>query len=180
MSLHLVKEIVHYNEEIKKIVEETPPINIDEQIRYAIRQAAIQLGVLVKYKSAGTVEFVYDRNSQEFYFLEVNCRLQVEHPVTECIHGIDLVEWMVQLANGQPPSALYQEIESKGASIEVRICSEEPLRDFRPSCGILQEVYFPENVRVDTWISSGIEISPFYDSLLAKVIVYGTDRKEAI
>jgi urea carboxylase len=104
----------------------------------------------------------------------------VEHPVTEAVFGIDLVEWMVQLAAGQPPNALYNLPTPVGASIEVRLCSEEPARDFRPSAGTLQEVLFPNDVRVDSWISSGTEVSPFYDSLLAKIIVHGADRKEAI
>ncbi len=104
----------------------------------------------------------------------------MEHPVTEAVFGIDLVEWMVRLAAGDPPNALYNLLTPEGASIEVRLCSEEPARDFRPSSGILQEVLFPNDVRVDSWISSGTEVSPYYDSLLAKVIVHGVNRKEAI
>jgi urea carboxylase len=104
----------------------------------------------------------------------------VEHPVTEAVFGIDLVEWMVDLAAGYPPNGLYNLPRPTGAAIEVRLCSEEPARDFRPSSGILNEVLFPNDVRVDNWVSNGTKVSPFYDSLLAKVIVHGDDRKEAI
>ncbi|CAF3983355.1 unnamed protein product [Adineta steineri] len=164
----------------QKIVEETPAPNLTDDVRSRLHDAALRLGTLAKYRSAGTIEFVYDRTNQEFYFLEVNCRLQVEHPITEAIFDIDLVEWMVSLAAGHPAKALYNVPTSRGAAIEVRLCSEEPVHDFRPSSGTLHEVLFPSNVRVDTWITNGTEVSPYYDSLLAKVIVHGNNRKEAI
>ncbi|UJR35720.1 hypothetical protein I4U23_028470 [Adineta vaga] len=147
----------------QKIVEEAPPPNLSDDTRARLRDSAIRLGSLVKYRSAGTVEFIYDRTSNEFYFLEVNCRLQVEHPVTETIFSIDLVEWMIKLAADQPPDTF-----------------ENPLHDFRSSSGTLHEVTFPNNIRVDTWITNGREVSRYYDSLLAKVIVHGKNRQEAI
>ena len=104
----------------------------------------------------------------------------MEHPVTEAVFDIDLVEWMVRLAAGSPPTALYTPLVASGVSIEVRLCSEEPVREFHPSSGTLHEVAFPDNVRVDTWVSNGTHISPFYDSLLAKLIVHGVDRQDAI
>ncbi|CAF0967702.1 unnamed protein product [Rotaria sordida] len=131
----------------QKIVEETPPPNLSDEVRVCLRDAAVRLGTSVKYRSAGTVEFVYDRTCNEFYFLEVNCRLQVEHPVTELVYGIDLVEWMVSLAAGQPPRALYSPPIPKGVAIEVRLCSEEPLRNFEPSSGTLSQ-YQPNVVEV--------------------------------
>ncbi|CAF0892784.1 unnamed protein product [Adineta steineri] len=166
----------------QKIVEEAPAPGLSDNDRVYLRDAAIRLGSLIKYRSAGTVEFVYDRSSHEFYFLEVNCRLQVEHPVTESIFNIDLVEWMIILASsGKLPDTYYNLSSPTGVAIEVRLCSEDPLHDFRPSSGIIHEVKFPqENVRIDTWISNGTEITPYYDSLLAKMIVHGKNRQEAI
>ncbi|CAF3731914.1 unnamed protein product [Rotaria sordida] len=133
----------------QKIVEETPPPNLSDNVRARLRDAAIRLGTSVKYRSAGTVEFVYDRTCNEFYFLEVNCRLQVEHPVTEATHGIDLIEWMVSLAAEEPPRALYSPPTPEGVAIEVRICSEDPLRNFHPSSGTLSQ-YQPNAVEVLT------------------------------
>ena len=111
----------------------------------------------------------------------INCRLQVEHGITESIYNIDLVQWMIDLSNQHFSYELNKEFKSNGVSMEVRLCSEEPLNNYRPSSGIINQVKFPsENVRIDTWISNGIEISPFYDSLLAKVIVHAENRNEAI
>ena len=163
----------------QKVVEETPAPDLPAATRRRMLEAAEKLGIAVGYRSAGTVEFIYDRARDEFYFLEVNTRLQVEHPVTENVLGIDLVEWMVRTAAGEPPD-LEKLPQPKGASIEVRLYAEDPAHDFQPSPGVLTEVVFPDNARIDGWIATGTEVSPFYDPMLAKLIVYGSDRADAI
>lgn len=163
----------------QKVVEETPAPNLPAATRTNLLESAVKLGKVVNYRSAGTVEYIYDPARDEFYFLEVNTRLQVEHPVTEMVTGVDLVEWMILAACGrwEMPAAFP---EPKGASIEVRIYAEDPIRDFQPSPGILTEVSFPDNVRVDTWVETGTEVSPYYDPMIAKLIVHGEDRADAI
>ncbi|MFZ5892107.1 MAG: urea carboxylase [Myxococcota bacterium] len=163
----------------QKVVEETPAPGLDAELREALLDAALRLGRSVSYRSAGTVEFVFDADRQEFYFLEVNTRLQVEHGVTEAVAGVDLVEWMVRTAAGEPPD-LSKPIATCGHAIEVRVYAEDPARDFKPSAGLLTEVVFPDDARVDTWIERGAEVSPFYDPMLAKLIVHGTTRDEAV
>lgn len=163
----------------QKVVEETPAPNLPAATRQALLDAAKKLGEAVSYRSAGTVEFIYDRARDEFYFLEVNSRLQVEHPVTESVLGIDLVEWMVRTAAGDPPK-LDVLPTAKGASIEVRIYAEDPAHDFQPSPGTLTEVVFPDGARIDGWVATGTEVSPYYDPMLAKLIVHGSDRADAV
>jgi urea carboxylase len=163
----------------QKVVEETPAQNLPEAVRANLLESAARLGQVVGYRSAGTVEYIYDRAREEFYFLEVNTRLQVEHPVTEAVLGIDLVEWMIRTAAGEPP-ALDVLPRPKGASIEVRLYAEDPAHGFQPSPGTLTEVSFPTDARVDGWISTGTEVSPYYDPMLAKLIVHGANRPEAL
>lgn len=163
----------------QKVFEETPAPNLPEATRERLLSCAESLGRSVNYRSAGTVEFIYDPARDEFYFLEVNTRLQVEHPVTEAVTGTDLVEWMILLAGGTRPT-LDQRITPSGASIEVRLYAEDPVRDFQPSPGVLTEVIFPEDARIDTWITTGTEISPYYDPMIAKIIVHGSDRADSL
>jgi urea carboxylase len=164
----------------QKVIEETPAPNLEPRLRRALHEAAVVLGKSVGYCSAGTVEFVFDSDRREFYFLEVNTRLQVEHGVTEQVMGVDLVEWMVRTAAGEPPNLVeFIGREPSGHSLQVRVYAEDPAREFKPSSGLLTEVVFPD-VRVDTWIERGTEVSPFYDPLLAKIIVHGADREQAL
>ena len=165
----------------QKVVEETPAPGLPAATRERMLAAAVSLGESVNYQSVGTVEFIYDGKRDDFYFLEVNTRLQVEHPITEAVTGIDLVEWMLLIAAGLPPK-LNELPAPQGAAMEVRIYAEDPLRNFQPSPGTLTEVVFPDAdwVRVDGWISSGSEVSPHYDPMLAKLIVHGTDRADAL
>ncbi|MEW6347305.1 MAG: urea carboxylase [Pseudomonadota bacterium] len=163
----------------QKVVEETPAPHLPADVREHLLAAAESLGRSVSYRSAGTVEFIYDSAQQTFYFLEVNTRLQVEHAITEAVTGIDLVEWMILTAAGTPP-ALDREIVPKGASIEVRIYAENALRNFAPSPGTLTEVSFPDDVRVDGWVETGAEVSANYDPMIAKLIVHADDRAAAI
>ncbi|WP_260629036.1 urea carboxylase [Serratia liquefaciens] len=164
----------------QKVVEETPAPNLPAVTRQALHQAAVALGASVNYRSAGTVEFIYDAARDEFYFLEVNTRLQVEHPVTECVTGLDLIECMLQVAAGDALDWAALQRAPQGASIEVRIYAEDPLKHFQPSPGVLTEVHFPDDVRVDGWVATGSEVSAFYDPMIAKLIVHGEDRRQAL
>ena len=163
----------------QKVVEETPAPNLPQATREQLHASAVRLGRTVKYRSAGTVEYIYDDERDEFYFLEVNTRLQVEHGVTESVFGVDLVQWMLQLAGGERPP-LDDSYTSQGASMEVRIYAEDALKDFQPSPGELTEVSFPDNIRLDGWVDTGTVVSPHYDPMLAKVIVHGSDRADAL
>ena len=164
----------------QKVVEETPAPNLPDATRAALWETARRLGETVNYESAGTVEYLYDAETNEFYFLEVNTRLQVEHGVTEEVNGVDLVEWMVRQAAGEMPPLDQASIKPSGASIQVRLYAEDPGRDFRPSSGLLTHVAWPKDTRIETWVESGSEVSPFYDPMLAKIIVTGATRDEAL
>ena len=163
----------------QKVIEETPAPGISDAMRADLHRAAVALGASVAYESAGTVEFIYDVAREDFYFLEVNTRLQVEHPVTEAVFGIDLVEWMVRQAAGE--TVLNgTTLTPNGAAIEVRVYAENPGAGFRPSAGRLTSVVFPDDARVDGWIETGVEVTPFYDPMLAKIIVSADNRANAI
>lgn len=165
----------------QKVVEETPAAHLPESTRKKLHQSAIELGQSVNYRSAGTVEYIYDAARDEFYFLEVNTRLQVEHPVTEMVTGLDLIECMLKVAAKDPLDWEHlQNIQPQGAAIEVRIYAEDPVKNFQPSPGILTDVHFPEDCRVDTWVSTGTEISQYFDPMIAKIIVHAKDRPSAI
>ena len=164
----------------QKVIEESPAPGLPPEVRSALLASATRLAEAVNYRSAGTVEFLYDEPSQEFYFLEVNTRLQVEHGVTEAVTGLDLVADMIRLAYGETGLAVFQPATPQGHSIQVRLYAEDPARDFQPCSGLLTEVHFPAGPRTDTWVSTGTEVSPFYDPLLAKIIVHAPDRSAAL
>ncbi|HSY53593.1 MAG TPA: urea carboxylase [Opitutaceae bacterium] len=164
----------------QKVIEETPAPGLTEAQRQRLWDCAARLGAAAGYQNAGTVEFVFDAQTAEFYFLEVNTRLQVEHGVTEEVTGIDLVEWMVKQAAGELGSLENFRPRPQGASIQVRLYSEDPGKNFQPATGVLTEVHFPPDARIETWVERGTEVSPFYDPLLAKIIVRGADRAEAL
>ncbi|OLZ11070.1 urea carboxylase [Sulfobacillus thermosulfidooxidans] len=164
----------------QKVVEETPAPGLTFEVRARMEQAAKRLAEIVHYRNAGTVEFIYDVDSTQFYFLEVNTRLQVEHGITEEIFGIDLVEWQVKEAAGDFIDGFSDTLQPQGHSLEVRIYAEDPGNQFRPSTGLIDTVEFPDFARVDTWVRPGIVISPYYDSMLAKIIVHGPTRDEAL
>lgn len=164
----------------QKVVEEAPAPNLPESVRQMLCRDAAALAKNVQYASAGTVEFVYDADREEAYFLEVNTRLQVEHPVTEEVYGLDLVEWMVRQAAGEFVLPSQDSLTARGAAIEVRLYAEDPARDFRPSAGVVTALQWPSEARVESWIAPGTEVSPFYDPLLAKLIVHGENRDAAL
>ncbi len=163
----------------QKVIEETPAPGLTDVQRSSLLATAVRLGEAVGYRSAGTVEFVYDTQSAEFYFLEVNTRLQVEHGVTEEVTGVDLVEWMVREAAGELDLAGFK-TEPHGASMQVRLYAEDPGKDFQPAAGVLTEVVFPADARIETWVERGSDVPPFYDPMVAKIIVKGRDRAEAL
>lgn len=169
----------------QKVLEETPAPNLPAGMAEALCAAAVTLAKAVSYRSAGTVEFVYDAEARRFYFLEVNTRLQVEHGVTEQVWGIDLVRWMIELAAGDlPPLAeLARTLEPNGHAIQARLYAEDPGRDFQPSPGLLTAVAFPKAdgkaLRIDTWVEAGCEIPPYFDPMIAKLIAWAPDREQA-
>lgn len=167
----------------QKVVEECPAPNLSDEVRKELHQTAEALLSSVSYRNAGTVEFIFDADTEKFYFLEVNTRLQVEHGVTEEVYGVDLVEWMVSLAAGEEVDLQAQRsnLEPKGHAVQVRIYAEDPYRDFQPCADLLTDVSFPqgEGIRIDHWIESGIEVPPYFDPMLAKVIVHAEDRSTA-
>ena len=164
----------------QKVIEETPAPGVSPETRASLLDAAVRIGRAVQYRSAGTVEFVYDNVSGEFFFLEVNTRLQVEHGVTEEVTGFDLVEWMVLGASGDLPPLGGRAIAPQGHSFEVRLYAEDAGRDFQPSSGRLTHVRFPPDARVETWVEPGTEITPYYDPMVAKLIVHAPDRAQSL
>jgi len=164
----------------QKVFEETPAPGLSDEIRAALHASAVSLCESVNYRSVGTVEFIYDADRSEFYFLEVNTRLQVEHGVTEMVTGVDLVEWMLRLALDEEWEMPEAAPEPSGWAIQARVYAEDPNQDFRPSAGLLTELKFPEWTRCDSWVSEGSGVSPFYDPLLSKVMVHGEDRASAM
>lgn len=169
----------------QKVLEETPAPNLPEGMAEALCEAAIQLASAINYRSAGTVEFVYDSAAAQFYFLEVNTRLQVEHGVTEQVWGVDIVDWMVRLAAGDLPplSELGKNLQPRGHAIQARLYAEDPGRDFQPCPGLLTQVEFPvadgQQVRIDTWVEAGCEIAPYFDPMIAKLICWQPSREQA-
>ncbi|QFS62292.1 urea carboxylase [Pantoea dispersa] len=169
----------------QKVLEETPAPRLSDAVRAQLQATAVRLARAVNYRSAGTVEYVYDEVSQQFWFLEVNTRLQVEHGVTELVYGVDLVRWMVELAQQRlPPLATLQPV-AQGHAIQVRLYAEDPAKQFQPSAGLLSHVQFPTaldhaTLRIDSSVESGMEVSPFYDPMLAKILVHAADRRRAL
>ncbi|NKB45912.1 MAG: ATP-grasp domain-containing protein, partial [Alphaproteobacteria bacterium] len=166
----------------QKVIEEAPSPFIDEKTRKAMGKQAVTLAKAVDYVSAGTVEFIVDAK-RNFYFLEMNTRLQVEHPVTELVTGLDLVEWMIRIADGEKLTVKQSAVKMNGWAMESRIYAEDPYRNFLPSTGRLVSYRTPKeskNVRVDTGVYEGGEISMFYDPMVAKLCTWGKTRKQAI
>lgn len=165
----------------QKLIEESPSPAVSPELRARMTEVCIRAAKAVNYENAGTVEFLLDR-SGAFYFMEMNTRLQVEHPVTEMVTGIDLVKWQIRVAAGLPLQFAQADIELKGAAIECRINAENPALDFRPSCGRVTLLHVPGGpwVRLDTALYQGYFIPPYYDSMIAKLIVHAKTREEAV
>ena len=181
-TLHLGERECSIQRRHQKVIEEAPSPFLDAETRAAMGAQAIALAAAVDYRSAGTVEFIVDKD-RNFYFLEMNTRLQVEHPVTEYVTGLDLVAEMINIAAGKPISITQDQVELTGWAIEARVYAEDPSRNFLPSIGRLTRYQAPPesaNVRVDSGVAEGGEISMFYDPMIAKLVTYGADRAAAI
>jgi acetyl-CoA carboxylase, biotin carboxylase subunit len=166
----------------QKVWEEAPAVALPAQVRDALCASAVALAKAVRYRGAGTLEYLYDDTTQAFYFIEMNTRIQVEHPVTEMITGLDLVRLMIQIAGGERLSLRQDEIRVRGHSIEVRINAEDPANNFLPFPGTIETLMTPggHGVRFDTMLFAGYQVSPFYDSLLGKLIVWDETRGRAL
>jgi acetyl-CoA carboxylase biotin carboxylase subunit len=182
-------EVVHLGERdcsvqrrYQKVIEETPAPGLSASLRDALHTAGVRFAKRLAYRGAGTVEFLVDRERDAFYFLEMNARIQVEHPVTEAVTGVDLIAEQIAIADGAGLRLEQSAIRRVGSAIECRVNAEDPANDFRPSPGALREVSWPagEGIRVDTHIATGSRIPPFYDSLMAKIIAHGPDRATAL
>jgi acetyl-CoA carboxylase biotin carboxylase subunit len=177
--VHLFERECSIQRRHQKVIEEAPSAFLTPELRARMGATAVQIGQIIHYTNAGTVEFIADEEGN-YYFLEINTRLQVEHPVTELITGLDLVRLQIEIAQGKPLALNQDEIQSKGYAIEFRICAENPRQDFQPQIGQLLTWNHPESARLDSGVVQGTEISPYYDSMLAKLIVWGEDRQTAI
>lgn len=164
----------------QKVVEESPAPRLSDEVREKMYKAAKSLAKTSGYRSAGTVEFLYDESDEKFYFLEVNTRLQVEHGITEEVYGVDLVEWMVKEAAGELKGIEEFKAVPNGHSIEVRVYAEDCINNFRPSSGKIDDVIFSDKARIETWIRKNIEVSSLYDPMLAKLIVHSDTRENAV
>ena len=165
----------------QKMIEESPSVALTPELRRRMGEAAVRAAKAVHYESAGTIEFLLDKD-KNFYFMEMNTRIQVEHPVTEMVSGVDLMKEMIRVAAGEPLSVNQEDIHLQGHAMECRINAEDPAHHFRPCPGVIEEIHLPggNGVRIDTAAYNGYEIPPFYDSMIAKVIVHGRTRQEAI
>ncbi|MBN9739997.1 acetyl-CoA carboxylase biotin carboxylase subunit [Amycolatopsis sp. A1MSW2902] len=181
-TVHVFERECSLQRRRQKVVEEAPSPGIDERIRTEMTAAAVRLCKEVGYRSAGTCEFLVDDDTGEFFFIEMNTRIQVEHPVTELITGIDLVAEQLRIAAGEPLRFRQADVTKRGHAVEFRVCAEDPERDFLPGPGKIGDVRLPGGpwVRTDTWLAPGSQVPPFYDSLVAKVIVWGDDRPTAL
>jgi geranyl-CoA carboxylase alpha subunit len=176
-TVHLGERDCSIQRRHQKILEEAPAPGFDADLRARMGAAAVQAAWTVGYSGAGTVEFLFDAGA--FYFMEMNTRLQVEHPVTEAVTGIDLVEWQFRVARGERLPWQQHDIALAGHAIEVRLCAEDPVLDFLPQTGRVAHWQAPSGVRVDHAIAPGLELTPYYDSMLGKVIAHGASREEA-
>jgi 3-methylcrotonyl-CoA carboxylase alpha subunit len=181
-ALHLFERDCSVQRRHQKVIEEAPAPGLDARKRKEMGAAAVAAARAIHYTGAGTVEFIAEQSGR-FYFMEMNTRLQVEHPVTEMITGLDLVEWQLRIASGEKIPLQQEELSFSGHAIEARIYAEDPARDFLPATGRLAHLAFPAetpDVRIDTGVEAGAEISPWYDPMIAKLIVRGTDRQAAL
>ena len=179
--IHLGERECSLQRNNQKVLEEAPSVFLDEETRLKMGEVAKYVAKAINYKNAGTIEFLVDKDSN-FYFMEMNTRIQVEHPITEMVTGVDIVKGQIRIASGLKLNLTQEDVNVNGNAIECRINAEDPENNFRPSPGLIDELYIPSGpgVRVDSAIYSGYEIPPYYDSMLGKMITYGATRDEAI
>jgi acetyl-CoA carboxylase biotin carboxylase subunit len=180
-AIHLGERDCSVQRRHQKILEEAPTPAMSPAARLDLAERAVQAVVAAGYENVGTLEFLVDR-AGDFFFIEINCRIQVEHPVTEMLTGIDLVAMQMRIAAGEPIGIAQPDIEMRGHAIEFRINAEDPGHDFRPGAGIVERYHAPggPGVRMDSHLFTGYEVPPYYDSLLGKLVVWGPDRETAI
>jgi acetyl-CoA carboxylase biotin carboxylase subunit len=180
--LHLGERDCTTQRRNQKLIEESPSPVLDAELRHGLAEAAVALCEEVGYRNAGTIEFVFDNIERKYYFIEMNTRIQVEHPVSEEVSGIDLIKLQLQIAGGIPLSLAQQDVVMRGHAIECRINAEDPDREFAPGPGAITRFRAPGGfgVRMDTHIEEGYVIPPFYDSMIGKLICWGQNRDEAI
>lgn len=181
--IHLGERDCSLQRNNQKVMEEAPSIAIGKTLRQKIGQAAVRAAKAVGYENAGTIEFLYDEKVGQFYFMEMNTRIQVEHPVTEFVTGIDIVKEQITIAAGQALSVKQEDVQIKGHAIECRINAENPKFNFAPSPGKITDLYLPSGgvgLRVDSAVYNGYTIPPYYDSMIAKIIVHGENRFDAL
>ena len=181
--IHLGERDCSLQRNNQKVLEEAPSVAIGKTLRQKIGDAAVRAAQSVGYENAGTIEFLYDENKGEFYFMEMNTRVQVEHPVTEFVTGVDIVKEQIRIADGQELSFTQDDIEIRGHAIECRINAENPAFNFAPSPGKISNLYLPSGgvgLRVDSAVYPGYTIPPYYDSMIAKIIVHGENRFDAL
>jgi len=180
--IHLGERDCSVQRRYQKLIEETPAPGLSAELRSRLHRSAVRYAQALEYRGAGTVEFLVDAAHEAFYFLEMNARIQVEHPVTEAVSGIDLVAEQIAIASGAGLRLTQADVQLRGSAIECRINAEDPVRDFQPSPGQVRSVRWPDGpgIRVDTHIEPLSRVPPYYDSLLAKIIAHGAARSEAL
>jgi acetyl-CoA carboxylase, biotin carboxylase subunit len=180
--IHLGERDCSVQRRFQKLIEETPASGLTDSFRSQLHAAAIRFSERLSYRGAGTVEFLVDVDREAFYFLEMNARIQVEHPVTEAVTGVDLVAEQIAIAAGEGLRLTQAQVQNNGAALECRINAEDPARDFQPSPGVVSEVSWPAGagIRVDTHIVPGAKVPPFYDSLMAKIITHAPERSATL
>ncbi len=182
--VHLFERDCSLQRRHQKVIEEAPAPSLPERIRSAMGAAAVKAAQAIHYRGAGTVEFIVDVSkgieTADFYFMEMNTRLQVEHPVTEEITGVDLVEWQLRVANGEPLPKTQAQLSIHGHAIEARLYAEDPENDFLPATGRLKKLVFAPEARIESAVEQGDEVSVFYDPMIAKIVVHGKDRADAL
>jgi acetyl-CoA carboxylase biotin carboxylase subunit len=180
--IHLFERDCSIQRRHQKLVEEAPSPIINEPTRKRMGEVAVKAAKSVGYDSAGTIEFLYDQGTKEFFFMEMNTRIQVEHPVTEAITGVDLIKYQIKIANDEKLDLEQKKLHIRGHAIECRINAEDPDKDFNPSPGKISQLMLPggPGVRIDSGVYPGYIIPPFYDSMVAKLITWGIDRREAV
>lgn len=179
--IHLGERDCSIQRNHQKMIEESPSAAVSEELRLKMGEAAVKAAQAAHYVNAGTIEFLLEKTGR-FYFMEMNTRIQVEHPVTECVTGMDLIKEQIKIASGEPLSVTQEDVRIQGHAIECRINAENPEKHFRPSPGTITELHLPggQGIRIDTDIYNGYRVPPYYDSMLAKLIVCGDTREEAI
>lgn len=179
--VHLFERECSLQRRRQKVFEEAPSPALSAAQRQTLCDSAVRLAQGIGYSGAGTLEYLFDAHSGEFFFIEMNTRIQVEHPISEMITGIDLVQWMLRIAAGEPLSLRQEDIRIEGAALEMRINAEDPARGFFPCPGVVEELVWPEGagIRVESHMYPGYRVPPYYDSLLAKLVVHGRDRAQA-